>query len=214
MRMRKKPNLIPRMEKCAHVGVPEPKSLRGRWLSEFKEFDSLYLEIGCGKGRFTVETAKSEPRALFIGLERVADALVIAMERASADGLLNARFLACDAKALPEIFAPAEVSRIYLNFSDPWPDRKHAKRRLTSEVFLPVYRETLVPGGEIHFKTDNLPLFEYSLKQFETGGFELFDVTRDLHAGGPLGVMTDYELKFFEQGIAINRCVARLRQIL
>ena len=209
MRMRKKPNLIPRMEKCAHLSVADPAELRGQWLSEFKEFDSLYLEIGCGKGRFTVETAKAEPHAFLVGLERVADALVIAMERANADGLLNARFLARDAKTLPEIFAPGEVSRIYLNFSDPWPDRKHAKRRLTSETFLPIYREILSPDGEIHFKTDNLPLFEYSLKQLEAGGFELFDVTRNLHAEGPRGVMTDYELKFFEQGVSINRCVAK-----
>ena len=214
MRMRKKPNLIPRMEKCAHLSVSDPAALRGRWLSEFKNYDSLHLEIGCGKGRFTVETAKAEPRTLLVGLERVADALVIGMERANADAVSNVRFLSCDAKILTELFAPGELSRIYLNFSDPWPERGHAKRRLTSETFLPVYRELLPPGGEIYFKTDNLPLFEYSLARFEEGGFELFEVTRDLHFEGPRGVMTDYELKFFEQGVSINRCVARLKQIL
>ena len=214
MRMRKKPNLIPRMEKCARLSVAAPVALRGRWLSEFKEYDSLHLEIGCGKGRFTVETAKAEPHTLLVGLERVADALVIAMERGCAAEVSNVRFLSCDAKVLPEIFAMGELSRIYLNFSDPWPERGHAKRRLTSETFLPIYRELLAPDGEIHFKTDNLPLFEYSLARFEEGGFELFEVTRDLHSDGSRGIMTDYELKFFEQGVPINRCVARLKQIL
>jgi tRNA (guanine-N7-)-methyltransferase len=209
MRMRRKPNLIPRMERCGEVLIKNPAERRGRWTEAFPEYGELRLELGCGKGRFTCETALSEPDALVIGVERVADALVVAMERAADAGISNARFLNVDASLLREYFAPREVSRVYINFCDPWPGSKREKRRLTSPGFLRVYRDILAPGGEIHFKTDNVPLFEYSLETFADCGFELFDITRDLH-GGVGGVMTDYEVKFVSQGVLINRCVAKI----
>ena len=125
-------------------------------------------------------------------------------------GLENVYFLCEDAARLPELFAPGEVDRIYINFCDPWPGNRHAKRRLTSRGFLDLYRQVLPLGGEIHFKTDNRDLFEWSLFQFPAGGYSLSQVTRDLHADGICGIMTDYEEKFHNLGTPINRCVAAL----
>ena len=205
--MRKKPNLIPRMERCAAVLERQPEALKGRWRDGLP-YGSLYLEIGCGKGRFTAETAAALPGVLYVAVERVPDAMVVAMERVCAAELSNVRFIDADARRLTELFAPGEADRIYINFCDPWPSRRHAKRRLTSPDFLRLYEQVLPPGGEVHFKTDNRPLFEYSLECFERRGWDLREVTGDLHAGGPVGVMTDYEEKFYRQGIPINRCVA------
>ena len=211
MRMRKKPNLGPRMEKCAHVQIKNPQELRGKWLSETGNFKNLYLEVGCGKGTFTAETAKTIPDTLLVAIERVPDAMVIGMERVTNEEIGNVRFIDTDANLLTEIFDKGEVQRIYINFCDPWKKKKQAKRRLTSPVFLKLYREILAPGGEIHFKTDNAPLFEYSLEQFEENGWVLSEVTRNLHENGPMGIMTDYEKKFYEQGVPINRCVAQMK---
>lgn len=169
--------------------------------------EELRLELGCGKGRFTAETAASNPQALFIAVERVPDAMVIAMERAKAAGLNNVFFIDADVARLTEFFAPGEVERIYLNFCDPWPTNRHAKRRLTHENFLRLYRQVLSDGGQIHFKTDNSGLFEWSLFQFPRAGYALSEVTRDLHENGICGVMTDYEEKFHNLGTPINRCV-------
>ncbi|MCF0120894.1 MAG: tRNA (guanosine(46)-N7)-methyltransferase TrmB [Oscillospiraceae bacterium] len=209
MRMRKKPNLIPRMERCSHVQIKEPEAFLGKWMEAFPGFDRLYLELGCGKGKFTAETAQTMPDTLLVAVERVKDAMVVGMERVVNGEIGNVRFLDKDAMNLPAIFAPGEVQRIYINFCDPWPGKRHAKRRLTSEGFLKIYKSILCDGGEIHFKTDNDPLFEFSLEEFRAQGFELSEVTRNLHENGPVGVMTDYEAKFYEQGITINRCVAR-----
>jgi tRNA (guanine-N7-)-methyltransferase len=146
-----------------------------------------------------------------VAVERVPDAMVVGMERVCAAELNNVRFIDIDAQKLPEMFEKGEISRIYINFCDPWPTKRHAKRRLTSPGFLALYKNVLADGGEIHFKTDNLPLFEYSLEQFQENGFELSEVTRNLHENGVQGVMTDYEAKFHEQGLPINRCVATLK---
>ena len=208
MRMRKKPNLVPRMERCARVLIPDPEARRGRWRELMPQAESLWLELGCGKGRFTAEMAEQNPQTLYLAVERVPDAMVIAMERVCARELGNAFFVDGDAARLPLFFAPGEVDRIFINFCDPWPGNRHAKRRLTHPDFLLRYRQVLAPGGEIHFKTDNRELFEWSLFQFPRAGFTLSQVTRDLHAGGVCGVMTDYEEKFHSLGTPITRCVA------
>lgn len=207
MRMRKKKNLGPRMERCERLWIREPEQYKGKWRSLLAPGCQLRLELGCGKGRFTCESAALEPDVLFIAVERVPDAMVIAMERAIAMGLNNVFFLDEDAARIPELFAADEVERIYINFCDPWPGVKHAKRRLTSEGFLELYRKVLRDGGEIHFKTDNHDLFEWSLFQFPKAGYELSQVTRNLHEHGIQGVMTDYEEKFHNLGTPINRCV-------
>ncbi|BDF70035.1 tRNA (guanine-N(7)-)-methyltransferase [Oscillospiraceae bacterium] len=213
MRMRKKPNLIPRMERCAAVLIRDPEERRGRWRELMPQAAQLRLELGCGKGRFTAETAAAEPDVLFIAVERVPDAMVIAMERVTAMGLQNVFFVDGDAALLPSYFEPGEVERIYINFCDPWPTNRHAKRRLTHENFLLLYRKVLREDGQIHFKTDNRDLFEWSLFQFPRAGYTLSEVTRDLHAGGVCGVMTDYEEKFHNLGTPINRCVATVGEL-
>ena len=171
----------------------------------------LRLELGCGKGRFTVETARLHPDVLFIAVEKVPDALVVAMERAMELELKNVFFVVGDAALLPDYFAPGEADLIYINFCDPWPPKGQAKRRLTHRGFLTAYWKVLRQGGQIHFKTDNAPLFEFSLLEFPEAGYDLAEVTRDLHAAGPQGVMTDYEAKFYEQGLPIHRCVGIMR---
>ena len=210
MRMRKKPNLLPRMERASAVLTRSPEALRGKWLASFPGFAHLHLELGCGKGGFTCAAAAAMPDTLLAAVEKVPDAMVVAMERAVEAGLQNVRFLDEDALRLPELFAPSEVERIYINFCDPWPKKKQFKRRLTAPGFLALYRQVLAPGGEIWFKTDNLPLFDWSCETMAEAGFQLREVTRDLHASGPVGIMTDYEKKFVGEGKPICRLVAHL----
>ena len=210
MRMRKKKNLIPRMERCGDRLIREPYSMPGKWRELMPQARELRLELGCGKGRFTLGTAQAEPDVLFIAVELVPDAMVVAMERCVNAGLTNVFFVDANADQLPQFFAPGEVDRIYLNFSDPWPSNRHAKRRLTHGNFLRLYRQVLNMCGQIHFKTDNQPLFEFSVEELPKFGFELSEVTRNLHENGPVGVMTDYEAKFYEQGQPINRCVGTM----
>ena len=208
MRMRKKKNLIPRMDRCAPCHVRDGFALKGRWREALMPgAREVHVELGCGKGRFTAGTAAEHPDVLFIAIEKVPDALVVAMERAMDLGLKNVFFVVGDAALLPDYFAPDEVDRVYINFCDPWPSNLHAKRRLTHRDFLNIYRQVLRTGGEIHFKTDNRPLFEFSLLEFPRAGYALSEVTRNLHENGPRGVMTDYEAKFFAQGLPIHRCV-------
>lgn len=210
MRMRKKKNLIPRMERCHACLISDPYSMPGKWNELMQGARELRVELGCGKGRFTVETAREEPDVLFIAIEKVPDAMVTAMERAMAEGLKNVFFVTADADQLPLFFHLGEVDRIYINFCDPWPTKRHAKRRLTHGNFLQLYRKVLKEGAQIHFKTDNSLLFDFSVEEFPKFGFVLSEVTRNLHENGPAGIMTDYETKFYEQGIPINRCVATM----
>lgn len=210
MRMRKKKNLVPRMERCGDRLIQNPCDYQGHWRDLMPQAREIRLELGCGKGRFTVGTAAAEPDVLFIAVEMVPDAMVVAMERCINAGLSNVFFIDANADQLPTFFLPGEVDRIYLNFSDPWPGNRHAKRRLTHGNFLKLYRKVLKMGGQIHFKTDNQPLFEFSVEEIPQFGFVLSEVTRNLHEHGPVGVMTDYEAKFYEQGLPINRLVATM----
>lgn len=213
MRMRKKPNLIPRMEQCAAVLESAPEERRGRWLSDFPAFSQLHLELGCGKGRFTAEMAAQHPDILFAAVEKVPDAMVVAMEKARDMGLTNVFFVDADAARLEDYFAPGELDGMYINFCDPWPRKKNAKRRLTHRGFLEKYSRVVAPGGQIYFKTDNEGLFDFSLEEFTAMGFPLEQVTRNLHAGGPVGVMTDYEEKFYQAGQPIYRCQVTLHPL-
>ena len=213
MRMRKKPNLSPRMERCAAIQIKDPEGQKGRWRDLMPGCAALRLELGCGKGRFTAETAAANRDVLFIAVEKVPDAMIIAMERVSAMGLTNVFFVDADAARLTDYFAPGEVDQIYVNFCDPWPGNRHAKRRLTFAGFLMIYRQVLREGGQVHFKTDNSPLFEWSLTQFPEAGYSLSEVTRNLHGNGIQGIMTDYEEKFHNQGVLINRCVGTVEEL-
>ena len=208
MRMRKRHNLEPRMEQCAEYLISEPEQQKGCWRALQPECTALMLELGCGKGRFTVGTAEAETEHLLIAMEKVPDAMLLAMERAKAAELRNVRFIDCDVVHLRDMFADGEADRIYINFCDPWPKSRDAKFRLTAPSFLRIYHDVLAEGGQIHFKTDNAPLFDWSVEQLEREGWELSEVTHDLHAEGIQGIMTDYEAKFTAEGTKINRLVA------
>ena len=208
MRMRRRNNLAPRMEACESVWIHDPEALRGKWRSLMPSCRELRVEVGCGKGKFTVETAEAEPDVLLIAIERVQDALVLAMEAAIRKGLKNVFFVSLDAANIDQFFADDEIDLLYINFCDPWPRKKNAKRRLTYHTFLEKYKKVLKLGGQIHFKTDNDKLFAWSVEEIPQFGFQLSEVTTDLHKDGAVGVMTDYEAKFYDQGITINRCVA------
>ncbi len=215
MRMRKRHNLAPRMEKCAELLIEDTTKYcndvneDAKWLNAFPGYKELHLELGCGKGRFTVDTAEQNPETMFIAIEKVADAMIIALERVQKRELKNVRFINGDAARLLEMFSnKGELDRIYINFCDPWPKSRDAKFRLTAARFLRIYSTVLKPGGQIHFKTDNTPLFDWSTEQFKSEKWELSEFTHDLHANGPVGVMTDYEAKFYAEGLKINRLVA------
>lgn len=212
MRMRKKTNLSSRMEQCSRVLIEKPEELKGEWKERFSEYKNIYVELGCGKGTFTAETASANPNVLIVAVERVPDAMVMAMEKACGMELPNVRFIDMDAERIEEVFEDGEIDRIYINFPDPWPKSHDAKHRLTAPGFLRRYADVLKTGGQIHYKTDNDPLFQWSEEKFSEEGWEIIELNRDLHANGPQGIMTDYEAKFFAQGISINRLVATRRE--
>ena len=201
MRMRRKPNLIPRMERCADVHVTEPAELRTRWKEEFSTYKEIRLELGCGKGRFTAEQARRDSDVLLLAIEKDPSALVMAMERIQNEEIPNVRFMEQDAADLREFFAPGEISRIYINFPDPWRKTRQHKRRLTAPSFLEIYKDLLPEGGQVWFKTDNEPLFEWSMETFAECGWKV----EPMPEGSPL---TDYEAKFMEMGLPIHRVVA------
>ena len=211
MRMRKKKNLDVRLARCAPVMVDDPRTWRGRWNELFGNNHPIRLEIGCGKGRFILETARRNPDVNFVAIEREEGALIMATEKAMDAALPNLRFLSFDAAALGEIFAPGEVSLIYLNFSDPWPPNRQRKRRLTWRAFLAVYDQILSDDGAIFFKTDNQRLFEWSLGELCQNGWLLQNISLDLHNSDYDNIMTEYEEKFSAQGYRIYRLEARKR---
>ena len=205
MRMRKRHNLSPRMEQCREFLEENPAARRGAWRGEGKK---LLLELGCGKGSFTCALSEQEQDAEILAVEKVPDAMILAMEKAKSLDLKNVRFLNFDASNLRDCFAPGEVDRIYINFCDPWPKSRDAKFRLTAPSFLRIYADLLPEGGEVRLKTDNLPLFFWSKEQFESEGWVLRDVSTDLHAQGIQGILTDYERRFLQQGIPIKSLTA------
>ena len=181
-------------------------------LAALREGRQLYLEIGCGKGRFLLENARRNNEVFFVGMERVFDVALLAAEKIRDAGLDNVRVTVGNAAAVSELFPLGSVDRIYLNFSDPWPKDRHAKRRLTYRTFLEEYKKILSPKGEIFFKTDNRPLFDFSLRELEACGFKMRNITNDLH-NSPWeegNIHTEYEDNFSAKGFTINRVEAYL----
>lgn len=210
MRVRKKKNCDLRLDKSGSLWIRNPEENFGKWKDIFGNDNPIHLEIGCGKGKFICEMAQKYPDINFIAIEVVKDVMVIAMEKAEPLGLKNLRFIIADAANLAEYFEQGEVSRIYLNFSDPWKKSKQAKRRLTHKNFLDVYKKIINIGDDICFKTDNQKLFEFSLNSFAEEDFKMSDITLDLHnSGWDENVMTEYETKFSEEGMPIYRVCAK-----
>lgn len=191
--------------------IQEPEQRRGVWDQVFGNSNPLEIEVGMGKGRFIMEKAGNNPDINYIGIERYSSVLLRGLEKRRKLDLNNIYFMCIDAKDMADIFAPGEVSRIYLNFSDPWPKDRHAKRRLTSPAFLAVYHKILAPEGVVEFKTDNRGLFDYSLESIPASGWEIMEHTFDL-LNSPMAegnVMTEYEMKFASQGKTICKLTAR-----
>ena len=182
--------------------VDNPVSYKGRWKDRFGNDNPIHIEIGCGKGRFINTLAERHPDVNFIAVELKAEVVLRAVQRTEYREIPNLAFVQFDASKLTELFADHEVSRLYLNFSDPWPKTRHAKRRLTYASFLQTYRQVLKEDGEIHLKTDNEPLFEFSLNQFAGEHFQMRNITFDLHQSklAADNVMTEYEERFSSRG--------------
>lgn len=209
MRMRRKKNRDLRFENCVEFAVLEPQNQKGKWKELFGNDNPIHIEIGCGKGGFIKELAERNPNINYLAIEKCLDVLILAMEKIKDADIKNVRFMFGDANVLTEIFECGEVERIYLNFSDPWKKSRQAKRRLTYCTFLEKYKSVLVKGGQVHFKTDNRPLFDFSLEQFEEFGAIVSELTFDLHNSeyNENNIMTEYEKNFSEKGFTINRCV-------
>lgn len=208
MRMRRKKHGAERLGVCREKGVviTSRDELSGDWLP-------AAVEIGCGKGSFIVGLAKKHPDRKFVALERIADVALLAAERIAAEELANVKLIVTDVKNLADYFGPGEISEIYMNFPDPWPKKGYCKRRLTYKTYLELYKSCLVTGGGLFFKTDNRPLFDFSLEQLAESGFELKNVTFDLHASeyAAENIVTEYETTFSAKGFAINRVEAYLK---
>lgn len=191
--------------------IQDPASHKGNWKEFFGNSNPIHIEIGMGKGRFLMDLATLHPDINYIGIERYTSVLLRAVQKMEEHPLPNVYFLCVDAKTLPEIFAPEEVDRIYLNFSDPWPKDRHAKRRLTSSQFLAVYDQFLNHSGHIEFKTDNQDLFTFSLEEIEASPlWKLEESTRDLHNHPTMNegnIMTEYEEKFSSKGNPICKLI-------
>lgn len=190
--------------------VHDETAHKGCWRSVFGNDNPLHIEIGMGKGRFIMELARQNPGINYIGIEKYSSVLLRALEKQEEQQLPNLFFIRMDAEYITDVFDAGEIDRIYLNFSDPWPKDRHAKRRLTSRQFLARYDRILEAAGNVIFKTDNRPLFEFSLEEIEAAGWKLSMYTFDLHHSEYLegNVMTEYESRFVEQGNAICKLIA------
>ena len=195
--------------------INNPEEYKGRWRELFENNNPIHIEIGMGKGQFISTLAQQNPNINYIGIEKFSSVLVRAIQKQeeSDSPLANLRFIRFDAEKICEIFDEQEIDRIYLNFSDPWPKDRHAKRRLTSKEFLKRYESILSDSGRIIFKTDNDMLFELSLEQIKEAGWELINYTKDLHNSEYVNgnIMTEYEQRFVAEGKSINRLECKKR---
>ena len=190
--------------------ILDPENYKGRWHEVFGNDHPLRLEVGMGKGQFIMEQARRHPEVNFIGIEMYSSVLIRALQKMEEEELPNLKFLRIDARTLPECFAQGEVDRIYLNFSDPWPKDRHAKRRLTSRQFLARYDQVLKSDGIIEFKTDNRPLFDFSLEEAKEANWHIDLCTYDLHHEEDLmqdNIMTEYQARLSAQGNPIHKMI-------
>lgn len=223
--MRRKARLDERLEECRSTGrllilnVEDRHFQRAVEEKEYLDFPALFgngnpvvLEIGAGKGQFCCELAQREPKVNILAVEKASNVIVDAAEKIISLGIKNAVALRCDAEYLEKYIPEHSVSRIYLNFSCPFPKKSYAAHRLTHRKFLEIYKKLLAPGAEIHQKTDNREFFEFSLEEFSQCGFTLKNISLDLHKSGFEGnIETEYERRFSEQGLPIYRLEAFLK---
>lgn len=209
MRLRNIPGAKEEIAQNEYV-VQNPLEMKGKWHELFDNDKPLHIEIGMGKGQFITTLAMQNPDINYIGLERYSSVLLRALQKLETVPLSNIKFICEDAGLILDMFAENEVDKIYLNFSDPWPKDRHAKRRLTSHQFLERYDIILVPDGKLEFKTDNNDLFDFSLDEVRNSIWKVDVLTRDLHNDSVLNqgnIMTEYEEKFSGKGNPINKMI-------
>lgn len=190
--------------------VHEPEAERGKWRERFGNANPVHIEIGMGKGRFLHTLARQNPDINYIGIEKYSSVLLRAIQKSEEEELPNLLFIRMDAEELLAVFGRGEVDRIYLNFSDPWPKDRHAKRRLPSQQFLNRYDVILKPEGRIEFKTDNRALFDFAVEELANAGWKAEKLTYDLHSDKAMcegNVMTEYEEKFSAMGNPIYKYI-------
>ena len=210
MRLRKVKNAYENLCKDSKYFISNPKDYKGKWNElVFKNNNKIEIEVGCGKGQFMMGLAQEFPDTNFIAIEKYDSVLIRTLEKALTYDIPNLRLVLLDANQLTEVFEKEEVSRIYLNFSDPWPKKRHAKRRLTSYIYLDIYKQILPVNGEIFQKTDNRGLFESSLESFSQNNWYLSNISLDLHKTDTFNIMTEYEEKWSPKG-PIYRLEARM----
>ena len=209
MRLKNIPGAREHIEESDYV-IQDPASLRGHWRERFGNENPIMIEVGTGKGRFIMDMAVIHPEINYVGIEKYSSVLLRGVQKLEEEELHNVLFIRMDAEQILEVFAPGEIDRVYLNFSDPWPKDRHAKRRLTSRQYLARYDEILKPDGVVEFKTDNTDLFEFSLSELEPAGWSLQQMTKDLHSDPEMmqgNVMTEYEERFSSMGNPICKYV-------
>lgn len=191
--------------------VNMPEEYKGRWRELFGNDNPVYIEIGMGKGKFITELAMNNPDINYIGIEKFSSVLIRALEKRKDIELNNLVYIRMDAENITDVFEKGEVDRIYLNFSDPWPKDRHAKRRLTSRQFFDRYKEVLKADGQVEFKTDNRPLFDFSMEEIPEAGWNIVASSYDLHNSDMAegNVMTEYEEKFSSMGNPIHKLIAK-----
>lgn len=190
--------------------VQEPKEMKNKWKELFGISNPIYIEIGMGKGQFITTMAKNNPNINFIGIEKYSSVLLRAIQKVEAEEIPNLRFLCIDAKDIVDFFGKEEIDKIYLNFSDPWPKDRHAKRRLPSKEFLERYDQILKTEGNLEFKTDNRDLFDFAVEQIPETKWKIDQITYDLHHNNEMNkgnVMTEYEQKFSSIGNPIHKYI-------
>lgn len=190
--------------------IHEPEHNKGKWNTVFKNTNSIHIEIGMGKGKFLHTLAKNNPGVNYLGIEKYSSVLLRAIQKMEEEPLSNLRFIRMDAETITEVFDKEEVERIYLNFSDPWPKDRHAKRRLPSAEFLNRYDRILKKDGRLEFKTDNRELFDFAVEQLPIAGWKAEVITYDLHKDSTLmegNIMTEYEEKFSSMGNPICKYI-------
>lgn len=214
MRLRHIPGSEEMIAESPYV-IQKPWEYKGRWAEAFGSKNPVEIEVGMGKGKFLMELAGANRDINYVGIEMYSSVLLKAIQRRQDMDLSNLWFLRIDARTLADVFAPGEIHKIYLNFSDPWPKDRHAKRRLTSPEFMAVYDKILKAGGLVEFKTDNRGLFEYSLESIPKAGWDVKMHTFDLHRSPWVqgNVMTEYETKFASEGKPICKLIAE-REVL
>lgn len=193
--------------------IKDPATYQGSWHTVFHNDAPIHIEVGMGKGQFLLQLAQQNPEINYIGIEKYTSVLFRAIQKLESYTAppSNIRFLCIDAESLAEVFAPDEISKIYLNFSDPWPKKRHAKRRLTSSDFLARYEQILVKNGLLEFKTDNKSLFEFSLEEIPNANWKIVEYTYDLHQDSKMNsnnILTEYEEKFSSLGNPIYKLTA------